>query len=89
MSSEASTSGVSNVVGRLQHLRLSQEDVDDPQQNANIAVAGDSSPEPVRNSHTIGNVTFSRVRRALNFVCDEDQSTSSRSAESSFSNADK
>lgn len=88
MSSEASTSGVSNVVGRLQHLRLSQEDVDDPQQNANIAVAGDSSPEPVRNSHTIGNVTFSRVRRALNFVCDEDQSTSSRNAESSFSNAD-
>lgn len=52
---------------------------------------GPSSREPLRNMQTIGNVTLSRARRALNFVCDEDQPTSSSAArsEASFSNGDK
>ncbi|XP_014486743.1 PREDICTED: BTB/POZ domain-containing protein 1-like [Dinoponera quadriceps] len=51
---------------------------------------GSSSREPLRNMQTIGNVTLSRARRALNFVCDEEQPTSSSAArsEASFSNGD-
>lgn len=50
-----------------------------------------SSRESLRNMQPIGNVTLSRARRALNFVCDEDQPTSSSAARSdtSFSNGDK
>ena len=89
MSSEASSSDMPNVIPRLHNLRLSQEN-DDPQQNVNFATTGDSSPETVRNTQPIGNVTLSRVRRALNFVCDEDQPTTSvaRNGESVFSNGD-
>ncbi|XP_076227341.1 BTB/POZ domain-containing protein 1 isoform X2 [Nomia melanderi] len=92
MSSETSLSDVPNVVSRLHNLRLNQEDGDDSQPNVNVNVAsGDSSPETARNTQPIGNVTLSRARRALNFVCDEDQPTSSmaRSGESSSSNGDK
>ncbi|XP_031838768.1 BTB/POZ domain-containing protein 1 isoform X1 [Nomia melanderi] len=91
MSSETSLSDVPNVVSRLHNLRLNQEDGDDSQPNVNVNVAsGDSSPETARNTQPIGNVTLSRARRALNFVCDEDQPTSSmaRSGESSSSNGD-
>lgn len=91
MSSESPLSDVPTVVSRLHNLRLGQEDGDELQQNVNLAVSGDSSPEPVRNTQPIGNVILSRARRALNFVCDEDQSTSStaRAGESSSSNGDK
>lgn len=89
MSSEASSSDVPNVIPRLHNLRLSQEN-DDPQLNVNFAATGDSSPETVRNTQPIGNVTLSRVRRALNFVCDEDQPTTSvaRNGDPVFSNGD-
>ena len=89
MSSEASSSDVPNVIPRLHNLRLSQEN-DDPQLNVNFAASGDSSPETVRNTQPIGNVTLSRVRRALNFVCDEDQPTTSvaRNGDPVFSNGD-
>lgn len=52
---------------------------------------GPPSREPLRNMQPIGNVTLSRARRAFNFVCDEDQPTSSSAArsEASFSNGDK
>ncbi|XP_076646953.1 BTB/POZ domain-containing protein 1 isoform X2 [Halictus rubicundus] len=90
---ETSLNDVPNVVSRLHNLRLNQEDGDDLQPNANMnpVASGDSSPETVRNIQPIGNVTLSRARRALNFVYDEDQPTSSmaRSGESSFSNGDK
>ncbi|XP_033343078.2 BTB/POZ domain-containing protein 1 isoform X1 [Megalopta genalis] len=92
MSSETSRNDVPNVVSRLHNLRLSQEDGDDPQPNASVnhVASGDSSPETIRNTQPIGNVTLSRARRALNFVYDEDQPTTSmaRSGESSFSNGD-
>lgn len=90
MSSEPSLSDVPNVMSRLHNLRLSQEDGDEPQQ-MNLAASGDSSPEPIRNTLLIANVTLPRVRRALAFICDEDQPTSSmaRSGETSFSNGDK
>ncbi|XP_076622886.1 BTB/POZ domain-containing protein 1 [Colletes latitarsis] len=90
MSSEASLIDVPNAVSRLHNLRLSQEDGDESQQNMNLIASENSSPEPIRNAQPIGNVTLSRVRRALNFVCDEDQPTSSmaRNGESSFSNGD-
>lgn len=89
MSSEPSLSDVPNVMSRLHNLRLSQEDGDEPQQ-MNLAASGDSSPEPIRNTLLIANVTLPRVRRALAFICDEDQPTSSmaRSGETSFSNGD-
>lgn len=91
MSSESPLSDVPTVVSRLHHLRLGQEDGDEPQQNVNLATSGDSSQESVRNTQPIGNVILSRARRALNFVCDEDQPTSStaRVGESSSSNVDK
>ncbi|XP_053970654.1 BTB/POZ domain-containing protein 1-like isoform X2 [Hylaeus anthracinus] len=91
MSSEASLSDAPNVVSRLHNLRLNQEDGDEPQQNVNLAGSGDSSPELVRNTQPVGNVMLSRVRRAFNYVWDEDQPTSStaRSGESSFLNGDK
>lgn len=90
MSSESSLSDVPTVVSRLHNLRLGQEDGDEPQQNVNLATSGDSSQESVRNTQPIGNVILSRARRALNFVCDEDQPTSStaRAGEPSSSNVD-
>lgn len=91
MSSESSLNDVPNVVSRLHTLRLGHEDNDESQQNVNLAAPGDSYSEPVCSTQPIGNVTLSRARRALNFVCDEDQPTSStaRSGESSSSNGDK
>lgn len=90
MSSEASLSDVPTVVSRLHNLRLGQEDGDELQQNVNFTISGDSSSEPVRNIQPISNVILSRARRALNFVCDEDQPTSSTArGESSHSNGDK
>ncbi|XP_029047370.2 BTB/POZ domain-containing protein 1-like isoform X2 [Osmia bicornis bicornis] len=91
MSSESSLNDVPNVVSRLHTLRLGYEDNDESQQNVNLAAPGDSYSEPVCSTQPIGNVTLSRTRRALNFVCDEDQPTSStaRSGESSSSNGDK
>ncbi|XP_006564133.1 BTB/POZ domain-containing protein 1 isoform X1 [Apis mellifera] len=89
MSSEASLSDVPTVVSRLHNLRLGQEDGDELQQNVNFTISGDSSSEPVRNIQPISNVILSRARRALNFVCDEDQPTSSTArGESSPSNGD-
>ncbi|XP_078046856.1 BTB/POZ domain-containing protein 1 isoform X2 [Augochlora pura] len=93
MSSETSRNDVPNVVSRLHNLRLSQDDGDESEPNASVnhVASGDSSPETIRNTQPIGNVTLSRARRALNFVYDEDQPTTSmaRSGESSFSNGDK
>ncbi|XP_076296426.1 BTB/POZ domain-containing protein 1 isoform X2 [Lasioglossum baleicum] len=80
-------------IRRTQCKQKREEDGDDLQPNANMnpVASGDSSPETVRNTLPIINVTLSRARRALNFVYDEDQPTSSmaRSGESSFSNGDK
>ncbi|XP_017765291.1 PREDICTED: BTB/POZ domain-containing protein 1-like isoform X2 [Eufriesea mexicana] len=88
MTSEASLSDVP-IVSRLHNLRLGHEDGDESQQNVNVAASGESSSEPVRNIQPIGNVIISRARRALNFVCDEDQPTSTaRAGESSSSNGD-
>ncbi|CAK9825378.1 BTB/POZ domain-containing protein 2 [Anthophora retusa] len=89
MSSETSLSDVPNVVSRLHNLRLGHEDNDEPQQNANLSISGDSFLEPVRNIQSIGNVTLSRPRRALNFIYEDDQPISTaRSGEASFSNGD-
>ncbi|KZC10177.1 BTB/POZ domain-containing protein 2 [Dufourea novaeangliae] len=93
MSSEPSLNDVPNVMSRLHNLRSSQEDGDNPQGNLELVSLidyVDSSREPVRNTQPIVNVTLSRARRALNFVYEEDQPTSStaRSGETSFSNGD-
>ncbi|XP_012146642.1 BTB/POZ domain-containing protein 1 isoform X2 [Megachile rotundata] len=91
MSSESSWNDVPNVVSRLNNLRLGHEDNDESQQNMNLTASGDSYSEPVCSTQPIGNVTLSRARRALNFICDEDQPTSStaRGGEPSSSNGDK
>lgn len=90
MTSEASLSDVPIVVSRLHSLWLGHEDGEESQQNVNLAASGESSSEPVRNIQPIGNVIISRARRALNFLCDEDQPTSTaRAGESSSSNGDK
>ncbi|XP_012146641.1 BTB/POZ domain-containing protein 1 isoform X1 [Megachile rotundata] len=90
MSSESSWNDVPNVVSRLNNLRLGHEDNDESQQNMNLTASGDSYSEPVCSTQPIGNVTLSRARRALNFICDEDQPTSStaRGGEPSSSNGD-
>lgn len=86
MSSESSLSDVPAVVSRLHGLRIGQEDGGESS-NVNPG-AGGSSPEPTQNPQPIG--ALSRARRALNFVCDEDQPTpsSSRSGEPSSFNSD-
>ncbi|XP_029163160.1 BTB/POZ domain-containing protein 1-like isoform X2 [Nylanderia fulva] len=84
---------VPNVASRLQGLRLAThgEDEGDVTENATSsgstgAASGSSSlREPLRN------ITLSRARRALNFVVDEEQPTTSSSvarSEASYSNGD-
>lgn len=85
------SSDVSNVVSRLNNLRVRQEDDDDePQQNVNPSDDEDFSLNPVRNAQPIANVTLSRARRALNFIYDEDQpaASSSRGGELPTTNGD-
>ncbi|KAG7198045.1 hypothetical protein KM043_016270 [Ampulex compressa] len=86
MSTEASLGDVLSSMSRLQNLRLGHEEGE----NTSPENGADSVPEPPQNAQPIGNVTLSRERRALNFVCDEEQPTSStaRSGEPSTSNGD-
>ncbi|XP_072746625.1 BTB/POZ domain-containing protein 1 [Anoplolepis gracilipes] len=94
MSTETTLNDVPNVASRLQGLRLAThgEDEGDVTENAtagsSTATGGGGSSalrEPLRN------ITLSRARRALNFVGDEDQPTTSSSvtrSEASYSNGD-
>lgn len=99
MSTETALSDVSNVASRLQGLRLAThaEDERDAAENstaggstaASGSAADGGGPSSVR--EPLRNITLSRVRRALNFVGDEEQPLSSSSAarsEASFSNSD-
>lgn len=95
MSTETTLNDVPNVASRLQGLRLAThgEDESDVTENAtassSTATGGNGSSslrEPLRN------ITLYRARRALNFVGDEDQPTTSSSvarSEASYSNGDK
>ncbi|KAL6435866.1 hypothetical protein ACFW04_005618 [Cataglyphis niger] len=94
MSTETTLNDVPNVASRLQGLRLAThgEDESDVTENAtassSTATGGNGSSslrEPLRN------ITLYRARRALNFVSDEDQPTTSSSvarSEASYSNGD-
>lgn len=86
MSAESSFNDVPAVVSRLHGLRIGQENGGESS-NAYPGTGG-PSPEPMQNPQPIG--TLSRARRALNFVCDEDQPTpsSSRTGEPSSFNTD-
>lgn len=95
MSTEAALNDVPNVASRLQGLRLATHGEDESDVTENVtagssmatgAGGSSSSREPLRN------ITLSRARRALNFVGDEDQPTTSSSvarSEASYSNGDK
>ncbi|XP_043495640.1 BTB/POZ domain-containing protein 1-like isoform X1 [Polistes fuscatus] len=87
MSTEPSLGDVSNVVSRIHNLRLGNEDGEEVH-NGNNAVVDESS-NSAQNAQSIG--TLSRARRALNFVWDEEQpttSSTSRSLDVSSSNGD-
>lgn len=88
MSTETSLGDMPNVVSRIHNLRLGHEDGEEAH-NGNNAAA-DESANSAQNAQPIG--TLSRARRALNFVWDEEQpttSSTSRGVDISSSNGDK
>lgn len=87
MSTETSLGDVPNVVSRIQNLRLGHEDGEEAHNGNNPA--DDESANSAQNAQPIG--TLSRARRALNFVWDEEQPTTStsRGVDISSSNGDK
>ncbi|KAF7396729.1 hypothetical protein HZH66_007591 [Vespula vulgaris] len=87
MSTETSLGDMPNVVSRIHNLRLGHEDGEEAH-NGNNAAA-DESANSAQNAQPIG--TLSRARRALNFVWDEEQpttSSTSRGVDISSSNGD-
>ncbi|XP_012272469.1 BTB/POZ domain-containing protein 1 [Orussus abietinus] len=73
---------------RLSNVRLNHDDGDEGQSRP--PDGGETSTEPPRNMRALRSVSFSRARRALNFVCDQDQpSSSGRSGEPSTSGTDR
>lgn len=94
MSTETTLNDVPNVASRLQGLRLATHGEDEGDVTEN-ATAGSSTATGASGSvlrEPLRNITLSRARRALNFVGDEDQPTTSSSvarSEASYSNGDK
>ncbi|GAB1860591.1 BTB/POZ domain-containing protein 2 [Camponotus japonicus] len=93
MSTETTLNDVPNVASRLQGLRLATHGEDEGDVTEN-ATAGSSTATGASGSvlrEPLRNITLSRARRALNFVGDEDQPTTSSSvarSEASYSNGD-
>ncbi|KMQ96913.1 btb poz domain-containing protein 2 [Lasius niger] len=99
MSTEAALNDVPNVASRLQGLRLATHGEDESDVTENVTAGssmatgagGSSSSSSSSSREPLRNITLSRARRALNFVGDEDQPTTSSSvarSEASYSNGD-
>ncbi|XP_015596339.1 BTB/POZ domain-containing protein 2 isoform X2 [Cephus cinctus] len=87
MTSESSDE-VLNVLSRVGNLRLGSNEAEESQ-NVETEL-GEASSESPQNMQSLGNVTFSRVRRALPYSCDEDLPSTSqaRVRDSSSSSSD-
>jgi BTB/POZ domain-containing protein 1/2 len=89
MSSEGPSDNVSNASIRLYNLRLNHDESDEAAGGAEAENAEAFIDSP-QNMQPPGNIMLNRARRALTFVCDEEQaSISARCGEPSTSNCDK
>lgn len=90
MSSEGPTDNVSNPMRRLYNLRLNHEEGEEAAGGSNEIENAEAFSDSPQNMQPVGNIFLNRTRRALSFIYDEEQpSSSARNGEPSSLNFDK